>query len=192
MYLLASQILCNIATDTGIPGMCLCYQQFKHPAETAVGWREMSFCDSKLVCWLLAWGWKSWVWRMNTQSKRKRGQGGRNKGTPNKGLVKRRGDGPRCNACRKKKAPCHMKFTVNVHTVQAHLRFLKWMRRILHQKFSLPNQFHQTQNDQHLKDILMKKATPTPRNKVNIVLPKRQRIEVLFLLLILVACDAGA
>ena len=63
MYLLASQIFCNIATDTGIPGMCLCYQQFKHPAETAVGWREMGFCDSKLVCWLLAWGWKSWVWR---------------------------------------------------------------------------------------------------------------------------------
>ena len=49
----------------------------------------------------------------------------------------------------KKKAPCHMKFTVNVHTVQANLRFLKWMRRILHQKFSLPNQLHQTQNDQH-------------------------------------------
>ena len=103
MYLLASQIFCNIATDTGIPGMCLCYQQFKHPAETAVGWRKMSFCDSKLVFWLLAWGWKSWVWRMNTQSKRKRGQGGRNKGTPNNGLVKRRGDGPRCNACRKKR-----------------------------------------------------------------------------------------
>ena len=40
-------------------------------------------------------------------SKLKRDERGRKKGTPNKGLIKCRGDDTRCKACRNKMAPCH-------------------------------------------------------------------------------------
>jgi len=106
MYVLASQIFCNIATDIGTPGMCLCYQQLKHPAETAVGWREMSFCDGKLV---FCMGLKIASSVCGERTKQAQdGTRGRNKGTTNKGLVKCRGDGPK-KCMPQKKAPCHMR-----------------------------------------------------------------------------------
>ena len=72
------------------------------------GWREVTLFLRSLFlgCALLAYGFGT-VKLAHATSKLKRDERGRKKGTPNKGLIKCRGDDTRCKACRNKMAPCH-------------------------------------------------------------------------------------
>ena len=53
MFLLASQIFCNIATDTGIPGMCLCYNNLSIPQKRRLDGGKWVFAtaNSSVGCW---------------------------------------------------------------------------------------------------------------------------------------------